>query len=119
MEINKLDSVENNLLKKFEKQKNNKLLLSILVDSVGLLSYVVPTFGESIDLVWAPVSSAIIYAMFKTDKKKAFTGSIINFVEEIIPFTDFIPTSLSLWFYTYVIKQEETKKKYIISENKE
>jgi hypothetical protein len=36
-------------------------------------------------------------------------GGTIAFLEEIIPFTDVIPTFTLTWIYTYLIKKEPKK----------
>mgnify|MGYP000043250089 FL=1 len=33
-------------------------------------------------------------------------GGVITFIEEIVPFTDFIPSFTLMWFYNYVVKKE-------------
>ena len=37
------------------------LIVSIIIDVIGCISYVIPFFGELVDSVWAPLSAAIIY----------------------------------------------------------
>ena len=37
-----------------------KLLLSIIVDIIGMMSYLIPGFGEAIDVIWSPVSFYIV-----------------------------------------------------------
>jgi hypothetical protein len=32
-------------------------------------------------------------------------GGIFAFIEELIPFTDFIPSFTIMWFYTYIVKK--------------
>ena len=67
------------------------------MDLIGYATYAVPFFGELGDIFWAPVS-AIIY--FKTfgGWKGAF-GGVFNFVEEILPGLDFIPTFTITWLW--------------------
>lgn len=38
-----------------------KLIASIIVDLIGVVSYLVPGFGEMIDVIWAPFSAYIVY----------------------------------------------------------
>lgn len=66
------------------------LFICILLDVIGGLSYVIPIIGEWGDIVWAPLSAYLFYRMFGGRTGKI--GSIINFAEELLPFTDFIPT---------------------------
>ena len=71
-------------------KKYKKLALSIALDLIGLIPL--------IDIVWAPLSGYIMTKMYKGTKGKI--AGIISFVEEIIPFSDFIPTFTIMWIYT-------------------
>lgn len=85
--------------------KNQKLFLSLLLDGIGMISYSVPVFGEFSDLIWAPLSGILMVLLFKGTAGKI--AGLFEVVEEIIPFTDFIPTFTLTWFYTYIIKKGE------------
>ena len=74
-----------------------KLMLSLVFDAVGMLSYVLPGIGELSDLVWAPVSFWLMTKMYAGTAGKI--GGIISFIEEILPGTDFIPTFTIFWLY--------------------
>ncbi|WP_428225468.1 hypothetical protein [Flavobacterium sp.] len=74
-----------------------KLFLSIFFDLIGLLSYVFPGFAEAIDFIWAPISGIILSRMYKGNIGK-IAGSI-EFLEEILPFVDIIPTFTLTWLY--------------------
>ncbi len=73
------------------------LLFCLIMDLLGCVSYFIPGMGEWFDIGFAPVSALIFYLSFggKTGK----IGSIINFAEEILPFTDIIPTFTLAYFY--------------------
>ena len=86
--------------------RKRDLLLSILFDAVGMLSFSIPLIGEFSDVVWAPISGFLMIRMYKGEKGKL--AGIFSFLEEIIPFTDFIPSFTLMWLYTYVF----TKKQY-------
>jgi len=79
-----------------------KLILCLLFDAIGMLSYLVPVFGEETDLFWAPISGILLVIMFKGTAGKL--AGIFGFIEELIPFVDIIPTFIITWFYAYVIK---------------
>ncbi len=66
------------------------------MDMVGYLTYTVPFLGELGDLLWAPLSSLIFFASFGS--WKGMLGGVFNFVEEILPGTDFIPSFTLMWF---------------------
>lgn len=85
--------------------KKAKLILSIIFDLIGMLSYVVPIFGEAIDVVWAPISGLLLMLMYKGTKGKV--AGIIGTIEELIPLVDIIPTFTLTWIYMYVIVKEE------------
>jgi len=80
-------------------QKEVSLLFCILMDFIGYASYAVPFFGEFADFLWAPISALIFYRTFG-GWKGAF-GGIFNFVEELLPGLDFIPTFTITWVYNY------------------
>ncbi|HLO72927.1 MAG TPA: hypothetical protein VK164_03245 [Flavobacterium sp.] len=94
--------VINNPIQPEKNDKTSKLILSLLFDGIGLLSYLVPVFGEAIDILWAPISGLLLVLMFKGTAGKL--AGIFGFIEEMIPFVDVIPTFTITWFYTYVIK---------------
>lgn len=94
------------LKNKSTSDKSSKLVLSIIFDLLGMLSYVIPVFGETIDVVWAPVSGLLLVAMYKGITGKV--AGIIGFIEEAFPlFLDFIPTFTLTWIYKYVISKED------------
>nr|WP_314839586.1 hypothetical protein [uncultured Flavobacterium sp.] len=84
--------------------KTRNLLLGILFDAIGMLSFTIPLLGEFSDVVWAPLAGFLMTLMYKGKIGKV--GGVITFLEEIIPFTDFIPTFTLTWIYTYLIKNK-------------
>lgn len=88
--------------------KNKKLILGILFDAIGFVSFVIPGIGEFTDIVWAPLSGWLMTKLYKGKSGKI--AGVVSFVEEIIPGLDVIPTFTLMWLYTYVFK---TKKKKI------
>ena len=70
--------------------KQPSLLTCVLLDIAGYLTYLIPFIGEWGDVLWAPLSAFLFYRMFGGRTGK--TAAIISFIEEILPFTDFIPT---------------------------
>jgi len=85
-------------------QQTSSLLFCILMDVIGYATYSIPFLGEFGDLLWAPVSAIIFYKTFG-GWKGAF-GGVFNFVEELLPFTDFVPSFTIMWF----LKSRETLK---------
>jgi hypothetical protein len=72
------------------------LAFCVLMDALGCASYALPFLGEIFDLVWAPISAAIYFRTFG-GVKGAFGGAF-NFIEELMPGMDIIPTFTITWF---------------------
>lgn len=79
------------------KSTSPSLVLCILMDLIGYATYAIPVLGELGDLVWAPVSAFIFFKMFG-GWKGAF-GGVFNFIEEILPGLDFIPSFSLMWLW--------------------
>ena len=71
-------------------RKEPSLIFCILMDVIGYATYAIPFLGEFGDILWAPVSSIIFFLTF--GGWKGAMGGMFNFVEEILPGTDFIPS---------------------------
>jgi len=76
--------------------RNVSLVFCIVMDLIGYATYAIPFFGEIADLIWAPLSGIIFFASF--GGWKGALGGLGNFVEEILPGTDFIPSFTIMWF---------------------
>lgn len=94
--------------------KYKKLALSILFDSIGYVSFIIPGLGELIDIAWAPASAYIMTKMYKGKKGKI--AAAVTFIEEALPGLDVIPTFTLMWLFTYVFKTKERPVKEIIIE---
>ncbi|HKO77921.1 MAG TPA: hypothetical protein VJU52_11915 [Flavobacterium sp.] len=88
--------------------KSKKLVLGILFDAIGLLSFTIPGIGEFGDVVWAPLAGFLMTKMYEGRVGKV--AGILTFVEEIFPFTDVVPSFTLTWIYTYLIKSNNKKK---------
>ncbi|TRX22124.1 hypothetical protein [Flavobacterium franklandianum] len=88
-----------------ESNKDRNLILGIVFDAIGILSFAIPLIGEYSDVVWAPIAGFLMTWMYKGLVGKV--GGIFVFLEEIIPFTDFIPSFTLAWIYNYWIKKEK------------
>ena len=86
-------------------RRQPSLLFCILMDMIGYASYAVPFWGEFADIIWAPLSAIIFFASF--GGWKGALGGIGNFIEELLPGTDFIPSFTIMWFL------QQNKKKQI------
>ena len=85
--------------------KNKKLVKSLLYDAVGMATMAIPLVGPFLDMVWAPVAARKMSRMYPGTKGKL--ASAIVFLEEILPFSDVIPTFTLMWIYTYVFKKQQ------------
>ncbi|AKA36252.1 hypothetical protein [Flagellimonas lutaonensis] len=84
-------------------KKYQKLLLSILLDGIGMLSFVVPFIGDFSDVIWAPIAGWLMTRLYKGKVGQA--AGIITFIEELIPGLDVVPTFTLTWIYTYLFKK--------------
>jgi len=82
--------------------KKKKLILGILFDLIGMMSYILPM----IDVVWAPLSAYLMIRLYKGNVGKI--GGMISFIEEAVPGLDFFPSFTLTWCYVYLIKRERT-----------
>jgi hypothetical protein len=86
------------------KKRTPSLAFCIVMDLIGCASYALPVIGEFTDIIWAPISAFIFYRSFG-GWKGAF-GGLFNFVEEILPGLDFIPTFTITWFWQYATRKK-------------
>jgi len=82
----------------------NLLLKGLFFDAVGMLTMAIPVIGPFLDLAWAPVAAKQMTKMYPGRKGKF--ASILVFVEEILPFTDIIPSFTLMWAYTFLLKPQ-------------
>jgi len=90
-----------------EKVNNKKrdLILGLLFDGLGMLSFSIPFIGEYSDVVWAPIAGYLMTWMYKGNLGKV--AGVFAFLEEIIPFTDVVPSFTITWIYNYWIKKQQ------------
>lgn len=89
-------------------KKYKKLLLGLLFDALGYVSFVIPFFGEFSDIIWAPLSAYLMTRLYKGKEGKV--AAIVTFVEEAFPVLDVVPTFTVMWLYTYVFNKKEEGK---------
>jgi hypothetical protein len=94
-----------------KQQTSNSLIFCVLMDIIGYATYTIPFLGEFGDIIWAPISALIFYKTFG-GWKGAF-GGIFNFIEEALPFTDFIPSFTIMWFLKYLRSPQQQQIKTI------
>ncbi len=76
--------------------KKPSLLFCIVMDLIGMASFLLPSLGEWSDVFWAPISAYIFYHSFGSIG--GLLGGAFSFLEELIPFTDIIPTFTIAWY---------------------
>ncbi|HEX8561418.1 MAG TPA: hypothetical protein VF676_00435 [Flavobacterium sp.] len=87
--------------------RNRNLILGIVFDLIGMMSFTIPFIGEFSDVVWAPLSGYLMARLYKGTSGKV--GGVVSFLEEIIPFSDFIPSFTLMWIYTYVLNNKNSQ----------
>lgn len=89
-------------------QKYKLLRTGLLYDAVGMLTMAIPVVGPFLDMIWAPISAKKMMEMYPGKKGKIM--AVFSFLEEILPFTDVIPTFTIMWLYTYVWSGQEAQE---------
>lgn len=89
---------------KNHRKKYRKLYLGLLMDFIGMLSYFLPVFGFTTDVVWAPISGFVLYKLYGGTVGKV--AGIIGFLEELSPGLDFIPSFTLTWIYEYWVSRD-------------
>jgi hypothetical protein len=68
-----------------------QLVACIVMDAIGMCTYLIPAVGELADIVWAPITFVFIWALVGGEKH-GMVMSTIGLVEELLPFTDVFPS---------------------------
>ena len=87
-----------------KEKKVKYLVLGLLFDAVGMLSFVIPGIGEFSDLIWAPVAAWLMTRMYKG--RTGQIAGVVTFIEELLPGLDWIPSFTLMWLYTYVFTKK-------------
>ena len=77
----------------------SKLWLSLIIDLIGSSSYLLPIVGEGFDLAWAPAQTVLIMALYDVTSPNL---KYLSFTEEIMPFTDIIPSASIGWAWEFL-----------------
>ena len=95
--------------------KTSSLAFCILMDLIGMATYSIPVLGEIGDVFWAPISALIFFKMF--GGWKGAVGGIFNFIEELLPGTDIIPSFTLMWLCKISGKQRNRPCRCIRTKN--
>ena len=82
--------------------KKQKLLIGLLFDLIGMVSYVFPLT----DVVWAPLSAYLMIKLYKGNIGKI--GGLVSFLEEAITGLYFFPSFTLTWCYVYLLNRPKT-----------
>jgi hypothetical protein len=86
-------------------QKIKNLLLGLLFDAIGMISYIIPGIGEFSDIIWAPIAGWLMTRMYKG--KIGRVAGVVAFIEELVPGLDIIPSFTIMWCYTYILNSSK------------
>jgi len=86
------------------KNKKSLLVKGLIYDLVGMATMAIPVVGPFLDLGWAPYAASQMSKMYPGKKGKL--AAVLVFIEEILPFTDIIPSFTLMWLYTFVLSSE-------------
>jgi len=78
------------------------LLVSLAIDFIGSASYLLPLVGEAFDLLWAPLQTVLIIALYEGENWGYPSLKYVSFFEEALPFTDIVPTATIGWSLLYL-----------------
>jgi hypothetical protein len=68
-----------------------KLVICIAIDVIGSASELVPVLGEVSDVIYAPIAATILRNLYSSN-----IVFVLEFAEEILPFTDILPLA-TIW----------------------
>ncbi|AXB57176.1 hypothetical protein [Flavobacterium fluviale] len=88
-----------------EDNRMSKLIIGLVLDGIGMISFSIPLLGEFSDVVWAPIAGVIMTRMYRGRVGKV--AGFLTFLEELLPFTDVIPSFTLTWIYTYFFQKSK------------
>lgn len=84
----------------------SKLLICVAIDIIGSSNELVPVVGEVVDVIWAPLAATLLRSLFGGSN----VILILEFAEEILPFTDVLPLATICWVVdTFLVDSELAK----------
>ena len=96
----------------FQKQKNRHLIISILLDLLGMSTYLLPVMGELGDTIFAPFYGIAIFVMYRKALIPAALGGFAGALEEFLPASDIIPTATVMWVYYYIVRNKKALNQF-------
>ena len=99
------------LYKEFKRVKHLKLGASVVMDLLGMATFLIPGVAELADLVWAPVAAIVHFLLYRSWPGAA--GGLVTFVEEILPVSDWVPSFTLNWIFHYMIREKKTLRRFL------
>lgn len=90
-----------------KKHKYSLLKKGIVFDLIGMATMGIPVIGPFLDIAWAPYAAKQMTVMYPGKKGKL--AAVLVFLEEILPFTDVIPSFTLMWLYTFVFSTQPSE----------
>jgi hypothetical protein len=75
-----------------------RLIVSLLLDFIGSASFCIPVAGEGFDVIWAPLQTIFVAALYDETSPKL---KYVSFLEEFLPFTDILPSATCGWLMEF------------------
>jgi hypothetical protein len=106
-----MESYNSETEKAYQREKSSKLMASIALDCVGMMTFLVPGLGEVADLAWAPIAAVANFLMFRG--ATGMVGGAGTFLEELIPGSDWIPSFTITWGIKYIVRENQTIEEFV------
>jgi hypothetical protein len=97
--------------KAYQREKSTKLILSIVLDLIGMSTYLLPALGEVADVAWAPIAAVANFLMFRG--MTGAVGGMGTFLEELLPVTDWIPSFTVTWGVKYIVRENQAIAEFV------
>ncbi|SRR5690554_5017793 len=94
-------------MKQSQEHKFKLLRQGVIYDLIGMVSMTIPFLGPFTDILWAPFAAKKMRDMYPGRDGKI--AAVFVFLEEILPYTDIIPSFTLMWLYTFVWKSQTSE----------
>ena len=82
----------------------SQLFVCLVLDLLGMFTYLIPVLGELADVIYAPVQAAWVWSMVGSERM-GNSWVFLALIEELLPFTDIIPSCTIAWTWKYASAQ--------------
>lgn len=94
-------------MKQSQEHKFKLLRQGVIYDLIGMVSMTIPFLGPFTDILWAPFAAKKMRDMYPGRDGKI--AAVFVFLEEILPYTDIIPSFTLMWLYTFIWKSQTSE----------